>query len=735
MTSQYSLRRIADQRLRFLSCGAVIMPLVFSPSMSSASVDQVQTVEVNAVNANDKIRQAEPTIVSLYGHDDLIRYGDTSVSDVLKRLPGITVSENKNKETVISLRGMGAGYTQMLLNGEPTPEGFAIDSIAPDAIDHIEIMRVAGADKGAQAIAGSINIVLKKKANSSSPEVKWRLNAQQGRWSPGATLSTTGNAGQASFNLNAVVDRSNTSTQDQVTESLLQKVPNGNIADPDIDSARQLHHDTHIERDTLTLTPHVHWQRQPDDTISWQGFFNQLYIHQQKQEIQNQLTGASTDFPYNVGVWNAHMSTARNTFTWDRRLDNDAKWNVSVGWNFFRRVSAFHFIGDDADQVLLQTREVGVEAIENELRSTGKYTVPLSANHLFSVGWEMSRGNRHESRQEVDKDPLGSILLATDQPYAVTVDKRAVFVQDEWQLSTQWLAYLGLRWDEVNVESTQPTDLALRHTDRILAPVVQTVFKLDDQRQWRFALNRTLKAPALATLIPRVIRIDNDNGPLNPNQQGNPALRAEGSWGLDIAYEQFHTNGNTVSASTYVRQISDIIQDTLTWQSGGWLLQPTNNGKADVIGVEFETKFSLPTLNAALPAVNVHANVNRNWSQVRAAPGPDNHIADQVKLSANVSLDYRMGPGWTAGGNYSFQMKAPQRASSYLYSTESNVHDLDFFSVWQVTPVGQLRLSVSHLLRQNVSGWSVYEDPQIRATEQTTQRLPTVWHLVWEQRF
>ena len=110
-----------------------------------------------------------------------------------------------------------------------------------------------------------------------------------------------------------------------------------------------------------------------------------------------------------------------------------------------------------------------------------------------------------------------------------------------------------------------------------------------------------------------------------------------------------------------------------------------------MIGMEFETKFSLPTLNAALPAVNVHANLNRNWSQVRSVPGPDNHIADQVKLSANVSLDYRMGPGWTAGGNYSFQMKAPQRASSYLYSTDSNVHDLDLFSVWQVTPVGQLR--------------------------------------------
>ncbi|MFZ6846765.1 TonB-dependent receptor plug domain-containing protein [Undibacterium sp. RuRC25W] len=718
-----------------LSSSAQVAQLCIFSTVAYANTDQLQTVEMTTVNANDKIRQAEPTIVSLYGHEELARYGDTSLSDTLKRLPGITVSENKNKETVISLRGLGTGYTQILLNGEPMPDGFAIDSIAPDAIDHIEIMRVAGADKSAQGIAGSINIVLRKKTSQSPPEIKWRLNENNHQWSPGMSLSSSGNAGKVGYNLNAVVDRSNSDNIDQISEALLQKGPLGSNAAPTVVASRQLTHVTQLQRETLSLTPHVHWQIQSNDTLGWQGFLNQLYVHQQKQETQSESVGASTDFPNNVGVWNAHITTARNTLTWDRRLEDDAKLSVTGGWNFFRRVSFFHFLGNDANNQLLQTRDVSVQAIEDEFRLNGKYALSPSENHSVSLGWESSRGQRHESRQELNLDPQGNPMLNTDQPYAVSISKFALFAQDEWRLSSQWLAYVGVRWEDVKVQSMQPSALAMRHSDRLFAPILQTILQLDNQRQWRFAFNRTIKAPVLMTLIPRVIRIDNDNGPLNPDQQGNPALHAEKSWGFDIAYEQFHINGNTLSASMYVRKIQDVIQDVLLQQPNGWLTMPVNNGSADVAGVEFETKLSLVTLNAALPKINVHANVNRNWSRVKNVLGPDNRIADQVKLSANLSLDYQLRPGWTAGGTYSLQSKGTERASAYLVSTQSTSHRLDLYSLWQVTSQGQLRLSVSHLRPQTELGFSAYEDAQIRATQQTSQPANAVWHLLWEQRF
>ena len=59
----------------------------------------------------------------------------------------------------IRLRGLGSGYTQILLDGERVPAAFSLDSLAPEQIERIEILRAPTAETGARAIAGTINIV------------------------------------------------------------------------------------------------------------------------------------------------------------------------------------------------------------------------------------------------------------------------------------------------------------------------------------------------------------------------------------------------------------------------------------------------------------------------------------------------------------------------------------------------------------------------------------------------
>ena len=70
------------------------------------------------------------------------------------------------------MRGLGAGYTQILLNGDPVAPGFSIDSIDPALIERVEILRNTTAEFSAQAVAGSINIILKKTAGSAKKEFK-----------------------------------------------------------------------------------------------------------------------------------------------------------------------------------------------------------------------------------------------------------------------------------------------------------------------------------------------------------------------------------------------------------------------------------------------------------------------------------------------------------------------------------------------------------------------------------
>ncbi|MBC6436418.1 hypothetical protein FM036_47030 [Nostoc sp. HG1] len=89
------------------------------------------------------------------GQDEIEKYGDLSVGEVLKRLPGVTVNGG------IRMRGLGNGYTQTLLNGQRIPQGFSLDTLTPEMIERIEIMRASTAEFSTQAVAGTINIVLK----------------------------------------------------------------------------------------------------------------------------------------------------------------------------------------------------------------------------------------------------------------------------------------------------------------------------------------------------------------------------------------------------------------------------------------------------------------------------------------------------------------------------------------------------------------------------------------------
>src|SRR6185437_13188699 len=117
-------------------------------------------IDVIAAPPQDDRRESTTTRI-VVSHDAIVRYGDTSLADVLRRLPGVTVDGVPGRDRAIRLRGLGNGYARVLLNGDPVPPGFSLDSLEPSQIERIEILRAPTADLGAQAIAGTINIVLR----------------------------------------------------------------------------------------------------------------------------------------------------------------------------------------------------------------------------------------------------------------------------------------------------------------------------------------------------------------------------------------------------------------------------------------------------------------------------------------------------------------------------------------------------------------------------------------------
>ena len=69
-------------------------------------------VEVIGSSSDTDQRRASTAAKIIIGKEDIERFGDSSVSEVLKRLPGVTTGGRPGRGGDVRMRGMGGGYTQ-----------------------------------------------------------------------------------------------------------------------------------------------------------------------------------------------------------------------------------------------------------------------------------------------------------------------------------------------------------------------------------------------------------------------------------------------------------------------------------------------------------------------------------------------------------------------------------------------------------------------------------------------
>src|SRR3569832_2305044 len=85
---------------------AVPMP---PPPPDKDDAKKLEKIEVTAPDAVGERRESTAAKI-VVNRDEIEKYGDTTVLDVMKRLPGVTV-----RGTSIMMRGL-ASYTQILVN-------------------------------------------------------------------------------------------------------------------------------------------------------------------------------------------------------------------------------------------------------------------------------------------------------------------------------------------------------------------------------------------------------------------------------------------------------------------------------------------------------------------------------------------------------------------------------------------------------------------------------------------
>jgi outer membrane receptor for ferrienterochelin and colicins len=684
---------------------AAAAPMV-TPKATPAAPDTMQKVEVKgSVDAYDARRDDTASKIVL-NHEEIVKYGDTNVLDVLKRLPGVTVAGASGRGGEVRMRGLGNGYTQILVNGERAPAGFSMDSLAPDAIERIEVLRAATAEFSTQSIAGTINIVLKKAIKTAQRELKLSIGGGRDTVTPTANLQLSDRKGKLSYSLSMNAVHSGFDRDTPSVETFTNRAGATTAV-----RSSSFHEKGSF--DGINIGPRLNWTFENGDTLTSQSFINYGRFSRTSETVVAAVpASAAGDNPYlDWDMTNVNLFF-RTDLNWVKKLDAGAKLDMKIGGVVGAlRNDSYRQGYTEQDGDLTLDNYVKSRGTDRGFTSTGKYSRPLGEGHALAAGWDVGLSNRDDSRVQRERrygDVPPDLALREyedfplDQQFDGDVTRVAAFVQDEWNVTPRWSVYMGVRWEGIRSAVTGNDFDATKTRTSVWSPLFQTLYKLPDTKgdQLRFALTRTYKAPNIQSVIPRRFTSGN-NSASEPDFIGNPLLKPELATGVDASYEHYWGKGSMVSVSGSVRRITDYTRNRIDQEADDtWIQFPDNDGSATTRGLEFEAKFPLTSLFAAAPALDMRINLSRNWSSVSNVSGPNNRLDQQTPFSSTLAFDYKSG-NLSTGASYSFRTGGPVRISDTQSAYSTARRDLEMFAVWKFDPKNQLRVGLTNLLAQD----------------------------------
>ena len=684
-------------------------------AMASEDTSSLQTIEVNGPGSN-QLRRDDAMGRVILGRAELGRYGDSTLADVLKRQPGLSVAGGE-----IRMRGLGGGYTQILIDGQPAPASFDISTLSPDLIERVEIQRSAQADASSQAVAGSLNLILRKTAGPRRTTAKVSAERQGAEISPAATVQWSAGGGAAGYGVTTTLSE----TRLRVQSGTEERTRDGGVT-----SLHRLHDDDEVRTRRINAAPRVDLKLDAGNTLTWQGLLDLSRADARGAQSDHTLQGTPGGYP--ESTWHSLSDSwlLKSDLSWMQRLAA-GRLTLKASAEAGNRHGDYLFLGDNAAGVPWLSRAVASRALERRASTSGKYLTGLTAGHDIAVGWEAAGVRREERRHQQDRGPDSVPVYLLQQDYNASVRQLALFVQDEWTVNRQLQAYVGMRWEGLDTRTDGPDHAAT--SSRVWSPVVQTVWKLPHRArdQLRLSLARTYKAPQPRDLVPRRFTVNNGNGPAQPDYQGNPRLRPELSWGLDAALESYFEDEAMLSVSAYARRISDVVQLKLWQENGVWVSSPANGGVAHVHGVEVDGRMPLFIPWRAGFVTEVRTNISRNWSRVEGTAGPDNRLGNQAPLTVNLGADLRLPRQLNAGANWRLTSGWRARTAQSLTEETGRVRELEAYAGWPAIG-GRMRLGVANMLQSHRQTGRIYDDGLYASSRLTSSRQHRLIRLQFE---
>ncbi|MBZ4211181.1 MAG: TonB-dependent receptor [Rhodoferax sp.] len=670
-----------------------------SPQRSTGELKPV-TVIGAALDDTEARRQSTASKI-IVGRDEIERFGDSTVGELLKRLPGVTMPGRPGRGGAPRMRGLGGGYTQILIDGEPAPRGFSLDELSPEQIERIEILRAPTAETGARAIGGTINIVTRGGYSKRLNDLRLGLGLENGNQQPGVSWIHNEVAGNWIYNVSLSAQHGERSN-DSSSHTTIENLDSGELID------RLERTQSSSQRDAIQANGRLQWRGEQGDTV----VLTPMLVQSQSSSLSSgSLTqvGGTAPFDGSSGSGANRFSSLRLGAQWMHRLPDGGNWQLraTLGQSDWDNASLRQYFGSSPTVGQSDNRS---EQHDLNFSASAKLTKTLANDHNLVTGAELQSNRRREVATTLQDGE--SPLTEFDGNLTASSLRAALYAQDEWSVTRQLAAHAGLRWEGISTQGSTATGMPeARNQSAVWTPLLHAVWKFDSpyRDQLRASLTRSYRSPGLQDLIarPRISGMFPGRGPndeLHPDRGGNPELKPELASGLDIAMERFLPGSGMLSANLFYRHISNLMRsqttlETVSWaDSPRWVARLQNIGDAITQGLELEAKFRASDLWPEAPRIDVRSNISLFTSRVQGVPAPDNRLSQQPNGTANLGADYRLRDmPLSFGGNLNWTPGYTTRLSDDQRVVQSAKLVLDAFVLWVLNPTSQLRFSLGNL--------------------------------------
>ena len=708
---------------------------VAATAPATPPAQQVEITGTAAPDGNDERRRSTASRIT-YGREELDRMGDATLGEVLKRLPGVTLGGPPGRGGPVRMRGMGGGYTQILIDGQRMAPGFSLDSISPDQIERIEIMRAPVAEYGARAIAGTINVIMRSDFKRMAHEFRVGAGVDGEQPQASANWQYNGQTETLGYNLGATLYQGG-----QANQSDTRTLGLNAAGTPTLD---QLEHvESEGRRRGLFANARLLFKLAPGETLELQPFLNSVRSQSDGQATITQPVGTA---PYSRARWHTDSAweMARLNGSWLTGTGSGGRLQLRFGATLSKTSSLTEREESGGDAGALRTRSDDSGQRELSLDFNGKLSQLIADRHSASAGWELQHSRRDDRRVSLlDGAPLLSGFGETVQ---AKVQRLALYGQDEWEWSKTFSFYTGARWE--SIQTTGDATLGpVSKRSAVFTPLLHAAWKLPDapRDQLRASLTRSYKSPTTAQLVARPVIARNypdlsqANRPTDPDRAGNPDLKPELAWGLELGFEHYLEAGGILSANVYARRIDALIrtvrsEETVPWATAmRWVARPQNVGAANAAGLELEAKGRVvdwwATAAPAVQAVTLRANLSWMWSQVSGVAGPNNRLEGQPPWTANLGADWPLkGLPLTLGASVNYTPAFAVQQIDSQSTRQGRKAVVDANALWRFNPAASARLTLSNAgaQRYDTGTTTVLPNASSEASDSSARTYTTV---------